>query len=197
MVGSNLVWVTGCAQTPWASTTSTLDGSMFSGGTTKFRQFLNSSMVFTFCWTLSNFCMCIQAHFQPGQCEQLGPSLASSDVWRSLWRCFCSFLSTQISLVNFWLVCWSAACPNQDHNLRLAKPLVVSVCHQHHYCYWHCCWAWVFSMLHSKSVSQPPLAAKPLASTICPTLPELRHWSSLRWGAGVSPAKNTTDFYCS
>lgn len=122
-------------------------------GNHKVQAVLNSSMVFTFCWTLSNFCMCIQAHFQPGLCEQLGPSLASSDVWRSLWRSFCSFLSTQISLVNFWLVCWFAACPNQDHNLRLVKPLVVSVCHQHHYCYWHCCWAWVFSMLHSKSVS--------------------------------------------
>lgn len=110
-------------------------------------------MVFTFCWTLSNFCMCMKAHFQPGLCDQLGPSLASSDVWGSLWRSFCSFLITQISPVNFWLVCWFAACPNQDHNLRLVKPLVVSVCHQDHYYYWHCCWAWIFSMLHSKSVS--------------------------------------------
>ena len=101
-------------------------------------------MVFTFCWTLSNFCMYMKAHFQPGLCEQFGPSLASSDVWGSLWRSFCSFLITQISPVNFWLVCWFAACPNQDHNLRLVKPLVVSVCHQDHYCYWHCCWAWVF-----------------------------------------------------
>lgn len=73
--------------------------------------------------------MCMQAHFQPGFCEQLGPSLASSlQMFGELTKALCSFLTTHISLVNFWLVCWFDACPNQDHNLRLAKPLVVAVC---------------------------------------------------------------------
>lgn len=35
-------------------------------------------------------------------------------------KALCSFLTPQSSQVKFWLVCWFAAGPHQDHNLRLS-----------------------------------------------------------------------------
>lgn len=108
-------------------------------------------------------------------------------IFGEFMKVLCSFLTVQNSPVNFWLVCWLAACPKQDHNLRLAKllglclpprpllllTLLVSMS---------------FSMLFQ--ISQPPLAAKRLAHVSVP--PWENYCTDSAWGKGQECPKQRT-----
>lgn len=74
---------------------------------------------------------------------------------RSMWVCQSSsyHVTSQISLTNFWLVCWATVGPKQDGNPQLTEFLAVLSCLPLRCLLLQCSLVWASSLLNQKNAN--------------------------------------------
>lgn len=155
-----------------------------------------SALIFTFLRALCPLCFWCTVSCSAKNMWIVRPSVSLLILCAALHICTdWQILSRCITPFDFWLMCYSIAFPNQDHDVRLATMLAFPlVCHPDHYCFWQCPGACGFSTLCSKSNQFSSVAKYCFSQLPSPgRITTMKYLGVMR----TTPGKKATDPHCS